>query len=100
MSIFKKFKDILGGQAEQAPLATAAAPAKEREQLKLLAPTLGELIAITESPDPVFAQKMVGDGVAINPTDSVVVAPCDGVISQLQEAKHAVAIRHASGAEL
>ena len=50
--------------------------------------------------DPVFAGRLIGDGVAINPTDSLVLAPCEGVISQLHDAKHAVAIKTDAGVEI
>ena len=70
------------------------------EQLKLLAPLAGKLVPIEESPDPVFAQKMVGDGVAIDPTGSTVVAPCAGTISQVMDSMHAVAVKADNGVEI
>ena len=65
-----------------------------------MAPLSGTLVPIEESPDPVFAQKMVGDGVAINPTGSEVVAPCAGTVSQIHDAKHAVAVKADNGVEV
>ncbi|MGB1270507.1 MAG: phosphoenolpyruvate--protein phosphotransferase [Endozoicomonas sp.] len=62
-------------------------------QLSLIAPLSGTLLSIEESPDPVFAGRLIGDGVAINPSDSVVLAPCAGTVSQLHDSKHAVAIK-------
>ena len=99
MSIFNKFKSMLGAQAEpvQAP---APAPAPKAAPLNIIAPLSGEVVAITESPDPVFAQKMVGDGIAINPTDSVVVSPIDGVVTQVHASMHAVSVRADSGVEI
>ena len=48
---------------------------------------------IEEVPDPVFAGRMMGDGVAIDPTEGVVVSPVDGEIVQLFHTKHAIGIK-------
>ena len=102
MSIFQKFKSMLGSQPTPAqPVEQkAAVTTTKAEALKLIAPLSGEVVSITESPDPVFAQKMVGDGVAINPTNDTVVAPCDGVITQCHASRHAVSVKSDSGVEI
>jgi multiphosphoryl transfer protein len=64
----------------------------------VLAPMAGWVSPLSEVPDPVFADKILGDGLAIDPTDGRVVAPCDGVIATL--AGHAFTIRHAGGLEM
>ena len=68
--------------------------------LSLIAPLSGTLRSIEESVDPVFAGRLIGDGIAIDPEDSIVLAPCDGMISQLHDAMHAVAIKTDSGLEV
>lgn len=68
--------------------------------LTLLAPLSGELKPIECADDPVFAQRLVGDGVVIEPANETLTAPFDGVVSQLHDAHHAVAIKHASGVEV
>lgn len=50
--------------------------------LNLKAPLSGPIVAIETVPDPVFAQRMVGDGLSIDPTSNRLLAPCDGVITQ------------------
>ena len=45
----------------------------------ILAPMTGTAVAITEVPDPIFIEKILGDGVAIVPTEGKVVSPVDGV---------------------
>lgn len=52
----------------------------------------GEVVDITETSDPVFSGKMVGDGVTIIPTDGDVLAPIDGKIIQMFDTGHALAI--------
>jgi phosphocarrier protein FPr len=60
--------------------------------ITLLAPLSGPLMPIEQVPDPVFAQKMVGDGISIDPLDQILLAPCSGEILHLHQAGHAVTI--------
>lgn len=60
----------------------------------------GRLMNIDEVPDPVFSQKMMGDGMAIEPTNGEIVSPVDGEIIQVFHTKHAVGIRSQSGLEI
>jgi phosphocarrier protein FPr len=68
--------------------------------LSLNAPLSGVLVPIERVPDPVFAQKMVGDGIAVDPLSQTLVAPCDGEVSQLHPANHAMALTTAAGVEV
>jgi glucose-specific phosphotransferase system IIBC component len=65
-----------------------------------VAPLKGELVAITEVPDQVFAEKMMGDGFAIIPTEGMVVSPVDGKIVNLFPTKHAIGILSDGGIEI
>ena len=58
----------------------------------VLQPVKGTVIAREDIPDDTFASGVLGDGVGIQPTDEVVVAPFDGTISSVAESKHAVGI--------
>src|SRR5215207_8597933 len=69
----------------------ASAPPVTRLDLK--APLTGVLVPIEQVPDPVFAQKMVGEGVSIDPLSDHLLAPCDGEVVHLHAASHAVTIR-------
>lgn len=55
---------------------------------------------LSEVPDPVFAQKMVGDGLAINPTGDIVVAPADGELTLILNTQHAFAMTLGNGIEI
>src|SRR4029453_7466353 len=68
--------------------------------LRVLAPLSGQIWPLERIPDPVFAQKMVGDGLSIDPTDSVLLAPCDGEVATLHAAHHAVTLLTPEGAEI
>src|SRR5690606_26563172 len=68
--------------------------------LIVTSPLRGWASAIDSVPDPVFAERMMGDGVAIQPLDDTVVAPFDGEVTTLHDSAHAVALRSAEGVEL
>ena len=68
--------------------------------LILKAPLAGWCMPLAEVPDPVFAERMAGDGVAIDPTGGVLHAPCDGEIVPMKGAKHAVTLRAESGIDI
>ena len=72
----------------------------KRHTLTLYAPMEGDIIPLEEVTDPVFSEKMMGDGIAIMPTDGTVVAPVDGTIIQVAPTKHAIGIRSGDGAEI
>lgn len=72
----------------------------EETSLKLVAPVSGKAMPLSEVPDPVFAQKMAGDGMAIMPTGDVVVAPADGELTLLFGTKHAFAMTLSNGLEI
>lgn len=60
----------------------------------------GWLMPLEEVPDPVFAQRMLGDGVAIDPIEGCLYAPCDGEVTVLQPTGHAITLRAGDGIEL
>lgn len=65
---------------------------KQKSDLVLLAPADGKAIHLSKVPDPVFAQKMAGDGIAIDITGNTIVAPADGTVSLIFKTKHAFAM--------
>ena len=66
----------------------------------IYAPMAGQVVDITEVPDPVFAEGMLGKGVAVLPAEGNVFAPTDGVISMMFDTGHALSLTSASGAEI
>ena len=69
-------------------------------QLSVKSPANGNLVDLTEVPDPVFSERLVGDGVAIEPTSNVFFAPVAGVITTVFPTKHVIAITTSGGIEL
>jgi len=68
--------------------------------LTLLAPLAGWSTPLEEVPDEVFATRMLGDGVAIDPTAGTLYAPCDGELVAVAPSHHAVTLRAAGGCEI
>ena len=66
----------------------------------IYAPIEGEAVAITEVPDPTFAEGMLGNGVAIMPTDGKVCAPVNGTVETMFDTGHAVTLVSESGMEI
>lgn len=73
---------------------------KENIELSLVAISDGKVIPLSEVPDPVFAEKMAGDGVAIDITSDTIVSPADGELTLIFETNHAFALTTKEGAEL
>ncbi|PLS14636.1 PTS glucose transporter subunit IICBA [Bacillus sp. M6-12] len=109
-----QMKDIMSGKK---PKAEKPAMAEEVEQQiedvvpepimnpetkrdHFVSPIKGEIKPITEVPDPVFAEKMMGDGFAILPEDGLIVSPVDGTIVNLFPTKHALGIESNAGREI
>ena len=65
-----------------------------------MAPMDGWCTSLDEVPDEVFAGRMLGDGLAIDPTSGSVFAPCDGEIVTLPDSAHAVSIRGAQNLQV
>jgi sugar PTS system EIIA component len=69
-------------------------------ELDILAPLDGTVVDLEQVPDEVFAQKMVGDGVAIDPSGGIAVAPIAGTLVKLFPGGHAFGIAADNGIEL
>lgn len=67
---------------------------------KVYAPMNGHLVSIENVPDPTFSEKLMGDGIAIEPIDGVVTSPVDGEIILVANTKHAIGVKGSSGVEL
>ena len=70
------------------------------KQEVFVAPVAGEVVALEDVDDEVFASGSVGKGVAVKPSEGAIVAPADGEVTMLFKTGHAVGITTASGAEL
>jgi len=87
MGLFDKFKKLVSDD-------------NGSNALEIVSPLEGEIVAIEDVPDVIFAEKIVGDGIAINPTGNKLVAPVTGEIVKIYETNHAFAIRSNDGLEV
>lgn len=96
MGLFDRFKKAAPAASKVAPAAVAA----QWEPGVVRAPVSGEVVALADVPDPVFASEGLGKGCGIKPTEEVVYAPVTGTVSALIESsKHAVGISEDDGVE-
>lgn len=90
-------------KAEPASVKKEAIQQDAKTEIKevFYAPIKGEAKLITETPDPTFAQKMMGDGIVIFPDDDgSVYAPCDATIQFVFDTKHAIGMTSKEGVEI
>ncbi|MEX2460994.1 MAG: PTS glucose transporter subunit IIA [Paenibacillaceae bacterium] len=71
-----------------------------KQSIAISSPMSGEVIRLEQVPDLAFAQKRMGDGVAIIPSNGRLMAPFDGIVLHLVSTKHAIIVQHASGLQL
>ena len=93
-------KEVAAADADE---DAAPAPALETVSgpVEMTAFLSGKTVDIHEVPDQVFASGALGEGIAIDPTDNVLVAPADAVVTTtMPDSNHAVGLRIANGAEI
>lgn len=73
---------------------------ENQKTAELTAPVDGVIVKLESLPDSVFAERMLGDGIAIEPLRGEFVSPCDGVVSGVTESAHAYNITSSEGLEL
>lgn len=71
-----------------------------RGNSSLVAPIDGKVINLSQVPDKIFAHRIVGDGIAIQPTGNSIVSPASGRISLIFTTNHAFGMKLENGAEI
>lgn len=66
----------------------------------VFSPIKGTVLPLSEVNDPIFAQEMMGKGLAIQPSENTVVSPIEGVVSMIAPSKHAIGITSTTGVEI
>lgn len=66
----------------------------------LCAPVAGNAVPVSQVPDPTFAEEILGKGIAVEPTEGKVYAPCDATVDMMFETGHAVSLVAEFGAEI
>lgn len=91
---------VVGFDDPQEESDTEISSSTDQKVLTLVSPIQGRIVPLETVNDESFSQKLLGDGVAIQPAEGLVTAPCDAVVSSVIESKHAVGLTCANGAEL
>lgn len=73
---------------------------KKNKKIELVGPITGDIIELEQVSDPVFSEKMLGDGVAILPKEGKLYSPIDGEIVTIFSTNHAIGLKHKSGLEI
>ncbi|MUG45834.1 PTS system trehalose-specific EIIBC component [Paenibacillus woosongensis] len=68
--------------------------------MDIAAPISGEIVPLSEVPDPAFAEKQMGQGIAIIPSEGKVFAPFDGTVAHLIKSKHALILTDTNGIQI
>ena len=104
--VFRRKAAVEEGNAVSAVIPAAQPAAKEPEPVlqteeggaeEIAAFVKGDYIGIEKVNDPTFAQKILGEGVAILPSDDKIYAPADAVVEMVADTKHAVTLRTKAG---
>lgn len=85
---------------DEATVVDAATANKEKVNHVVAAPLKGDVLPLSEVPDQVFSEKMMGDGIAIRPTEGKVYAPFNGRVQMVFPTKHAIGLTSEDGLEL
>ena len=73
---------------------------KETAGFSIIAPLSGEIIPLEQVPDPVFSDKVLGDGAAILPKDGKIYSPVNGTLATIAATKHAFGFQTDDGLEI
>lgn len=72
----------------------------EKPIVEIAAPLSGQIVPLSEVPDPAFAEKQMGQGIAIMPSEGKVYAPFDGTVAHLIKSKHALILTDTNGIQV
>ena len=91
---------IIGPGDEKATNEVAVDSEQTHEVISIVSPIAGDVVSLSDVPDEVFAQGMMGPGVAIMPTEGKIYAPFDATVSVLFDTHHAIGLVNRQGAEV
>ncbi|GFN34557.1 PTS sugar transporter subunit IIA [Tepidimicrobium xylanilyticum] len=73
---------------------------RKNKSIEIVSPVTGKIIPIEEVPDQVFSEKMIGDGLAIDPKEGRVLSPIDGEVVTIFPTNHAIGLVSKEGLEI
>ena len=97
LTIIFGFEDETAGKDTQG-ISGGARPLVKK--IEAAAPVKGKIVELSHVKDSTFAEKVLGDGIAVYPAEGKIFAPADGVIATVTDTGHGIMMRTHSGAEL
>lgn len=88
------------GEKPSAPAVPSLSPAETPQPEEFFGYTQGAILPLEEVQDETFASKVLGDGVAVQPTVGQIFAPADAVVTNLADTKHAIGLQSRGGNEI
>lgn len=95
-----KLEDYLENGVETGDRHKAKNTAEEVKVTELASHMKGEIVSLEQVDDEVFSGKILGDGIAVEPIEGKLYAPCDGVVENVFDTKHAINIISDDGCEI
>ena len=93
-------KDDVSGQAVGKESDSGRSKDKNKDGNRVFAPISGEAVSLTQVNDETFSAGILGEGIAILPSDGRVLAPFDGEVVSIFDTKHAIGLKSDGGVEL
>lgn len=96
---------VIGFKDEEEEVEAQAAANQEEnaplvERIELQAPVSGAVRNLEDVPDRTFAEKLLGEGIAVDPSEGKVYAPADGTVVMIMDTKHGIALKTDQGVEV
>jgi glucose PTS system EIICBA or EIICB component len=96
------FQVIMGVESDQIKeeILVLMKTAKVPGALQVLSPLKGKILPLSKVPDATFSEKILGEGIAIDPSEGVVYAPVDARVAQIFKTNHAIGLVTEDGLEI
>ncbi len=92
--------ELLGETVSAEPVSEEKSEKKESQSITLYSHLNGKVVNLEDVEDEAFSSKVLGDGIAVEPTEGKLYAPCDGKVDMVFETKHAINLVSSEGCEI
>lgn len=94
------FQIIFGTESDRLKEDLKSLIANQPKATSFYSPIKGTVVALEKVPDATFSGKILGEGIAIEPSEGIVYAPLSATVAQVFRTNHAIALRSSDGAEI
>lgn len=92
--------ELLGETVSAEPVSEEKTEKKESRSIMLYSHLNGKIVNLEDVEDEAFSSKVLGDGIAVEPTEGKLYAPCDGKVDMVFDTKHAINLVSSEGCEI